>query len=163
MIALLTSIALAGAPPWTAGVAVGPYAWDQSASHAIRPALSAWATLAPRPWGVTLDAAWVHDRADSDVADFRGDLGRLAILGGAALGAHAAAVHFDAGPALVVRAQALRDVGAWLRVSPAVRARVAVTGRIIGPLGFAWWTAATVRPGGVDWEAAVGLGYAAAK
>lgn len=160
MITLLLAFALAAEPSgsFTAGLAVGPLAWDQSASHALRPALSAWATWAPRPWGLTVDAAWSRDRAGSDVATFRGDLGRLSILGGAALGTHAATAHLDVGPAFVLRSQRLDGVGGATRLDPGLRARVAVTGKIAGPVGFAWWMAGTARPGGVDWEAAVGLG-----
>lgn len=166
LITLLSMMAVA-APAESAGPtgSVGLYGavvgLHEAATHDIRFAGGAWLEndLGPGNGSLDLYVARGFDRGTG--YSFHTANVRLAALYGWSGGRRMFDMHFGVGPGVAARVgnfEASGEKTPIFNVEPALRARMGLIGPIAGPIAATWHMGLTARPGGVDYDAGLGLG-----
>lgn len=134
------------------GLGTGLVGWSTSARHRLMPPAALWVTDESDRWAWSAEALWAYTRDTSPLYEFDTHYVRLSGTVDAAFGSQATSFRVGAGPALSMRA------GRATEILPGVRTRVALHGPLGERVAWMWSTGATVRPRGVDYDLALGLG-----
>lgn len=158
---LLTLTAAAEGPAGSATVYGAAVGLKEAATHDIRFAGGAHVENDMGPGNAALDLYVARGFDRGTGYEFHTANVRLAALYGWSGGSRSFDMNFGVGPGVAARVgnfEANGEKTAIFNVEPALRARMGLIGPVVGPLAASWHMGLTARPGGVDYDAGLGLG-----